>query len=55
MTPLKPKHGQVFGLNFVVNDRDDGGRVDYWMGLTPGICESKAPALFRKLVLLAAQ
>lgn len=49
---LKPEHGQVFGFNFVVNDRDVGGGVDYWMGLTSGICGGKDPAAFREFVLV---
>lgn len=49
---LRPEHGRAFGLNFVVLDRDQGQGVDYWLGLTPGICGGKDPAAFRKLVLL---
>lgn len=47
---LKPRSGMVFGLNFIVNDNDGHGR-QYWLGMTPGIGEMKAPFLYRKFYL----
>jgi len=42
--------GAIFGFNFIVNDNDGNGRR-FWMGLTPGISESKYPYAYRKVVL----
>lgn len=50
LTPLKPKPGSVFGLNFIVADNDGFGR-NFWIGMTPGIAESKQPAFYKKFVL----
>lgn len=55
LSPLKPEAGKVFGFSFVVLDRDQGRKVDYWLGLTPGICGGKDPAAFRKFVLVQEQ
>jgi hypothetical protein len=52
---LRPERGKVFGFNFVVTDRDLGGGVEYWLGLTSGICDGKDPAAFRKFVLVEEQ
>ncbi|NLE29568.1 MAG: hypothetical protein GX629_07870, partial [Phycisphaerae bacterium] len=51
LAPLKPKSGTVLGLNFIVADNDGFGR-NFWIGLTPGIAESKQPALYQKFVLM---
>jgi hypothetical protein len=40
----------AFRMNFIANDNDSGGR-QCWMGLTPGIGESKQPDLFHQWVL----
>ena len=50
LRPLKPESGKVFGFNFSVLD-NDLKKVDYWMGLTYGICGGKDPSVFRKFVL----
>lgn len=42
--------GTIFGFNFIVNDNDGNGKR-FWMGLTPGISESKYPYAYRKIVL----
>jgi hypothetical protein len=47
---LTPRKGMIFGLNFIVND-NDGLRRGYWMGLTPGIGETKNPYAYRKFIL----
>lgn len=47
---LKQRPGMVFALNFIVNDNDGHGR-QYWLGLTPGIGEMKAPFVYRKFYL----
>jgi hypothetical protein len=44
-----PARGQVLAINFIANDNDGNGR-NYWMGLTPGIGESKLPAAYREFV-----
>lgn len=46
-----PQSGHILGLNFVVNDDDGKGR-NYWMGLTPGIADAKAPAVYQRFVLV---
>jgi hypothetical protein len=51
LSPLDPKPGTVFGLNFIAVDNDGYGR-DFWIGLTPGIAEAKLPAVFKKFVLI---
>jgi hypothetical protein len=45
-----PQAGRVLAMNFIVNENDGQGRGS-WMGLTPGIGESKAPEKFRSFVL----
>jgi len=45
-----PARGKVFPFNFAVNQNNGTGRL-YWMGLRPGICESKDPTVYRKFVL----
>jgi hypothetical protein len=50
---LRPKEGQVLGFDFIMNQNNGGGRI-YWMGLTPGIGESKQPWLYKKLYLAGA-
>jgi hypothetical protein len=50
LEPLAPAKGNVFGFNFVALDRDMH-RVDYWMGLTYGICGGKDASLFKKFIL----
>ncbi len=47
---LAPRAGQVFGFNVIINQNNGHGRA-YWMGLTPGIGESKRPGVFRDLYL----
>ena len=47
---LKPKKGTVFGYNFVAPDADFKG-IDYWMGITYGICGGKNPSCFKKFML----
>lgn len=46
-----PPPGAVMAINFIANDNDGQGRA-YWMGLTPGIGERKAPAAYREFVFL---
>lgn len=48
----EPRTGQVMALNFIVNQNNGQGRA-YWMGLTPGIGESKSPAAYRRFVVTA--
>ena len=48
---LKPVSGNVFGFNFVALDADIKHRVNYWMGLTYGICGGKDPSVFKKFIL----
>lgn len=45
-----PTRGQVVAINFIANDNDGNGR-NYWMGLTPGIGESKCPSAYREFVV----
>ncbi len=47
---INPAKGAIFGLNFTANDHD-GARVRFYMGLTPGIVESKNPYVYRKFIL----
>ncbi len=47
---ITPAAGKVIGFNFVAPD-EDFKTTDYWMGLTPGICNGKKPAQFRKFIL----
>jgi hypothetical protein len=51
LAPLTPKPGTVFGLNFIIADNDGGGCREFWIGMAPGIAESKQPALYPKFVL----
>lgn len=51
---LQAVSGKVFGFNFVVLDRDEGTKTNYWLGLTPGICGSKDPRAFNRFILLGA-
>ncbi|MGQ9729882.1 MAG: sugar-binding protein [Candidatus Zipacnadales bacterium] len=46
-----PAAGDVRAINFIANENDGPGRA-YWMGLTPGIGEGKAPQSYRKFVLV---
>lgn len=48
-TRVKP--GRIVSLNFIANDDDGQGR-NYWMGLTPGIGEGKAPQSYRRFVVV---
>lgn len=48
---VAPAPGQIMGFNFIVNDDDGRGR-ERWIGLTGGIGEDKAPALFKRLVFV---
>lgn len=50
---LTAADGNVFGFNFTALD-SDREKVDYWMGLTYGICGGKNPSLFKKFVLKKA-
>ena len=50
--PLRLNENTVFRLNFVFMDDDTGYGQSKFMGLTRGITYGKAPALFRKFVLL---
>ena len=47
---LVPEKGMIFGLNFSVNDNDGHG-IRFWMGMTPGIVETKNPYAYRKFAL----
>ncbi len=49
--PLQAVAGSIFAFNFVATDQDFN-RIDYWMGLTYGICGGKDPARFEKFVLM---
>jgi hypothetical protein len=51
LQPLQPVAGSVFAFNFVATDQDVK-RIDYWMGLTYGICGGKNPARFEKFILM---
>jgi hypothetical protein len=50
LSPMKPEPGSVFGFNFVALDADYR-KVDYWMGLTYGICGGKNPSFFKNFIL----
>ena len=50
LPPLEPRRGQVFGFNFTALD-NDLKKIDYWMGLTYGICGGKNASLFKKFIL----
>lgn len=45
-----PTPGRVMAINVMANDDDGQGR-SYWMGITPGIGESKNPQAYRRFVL----
>ncbi|MDR1282171.1 MAG: hypothetical protein LBK99_15325, partial [Opitutaceae bacterium] len=47
----RPRAGDVIRLNAIVNDNDGRGRK-CWIGITPGIGESKSPASWRQWLLL---
>ncbi len=51
ITPAAGETGSIFGFNFIVNDDDGDGRKG-WLGMTLGMGESKAPRLFRKVLLI---
>ena len=51
LQPLKALPGSIFAFNFVATDQDVN-RIDYWMGLTYGICGGKDPSKFEKFVLM---
>ncbi|MFA6931782.1 MAG: sugar-binding protein, partial [Lentisphaeria bacterium] len=51
LKPLQAVTGSVFAYNFVATDVDVK-RIDYWMGLTYGICGGKNPSVFKKFILL---
>jgi hypothetical protein len=44
-----PASGRLIALNVIANENDGQGRA-YWMGLTPGIGEAKAPQSYRRFV-----
>jgi hypothetical protein len=44
-----PAPGELLAINFIANENDGQGRA-YWMGLTPGIGESKSPISYRRFV-----
>jgi hypothetical protein len=46
----EPQPGMVFSLNFIANENDGAGPKS-WMGLTPGIGESKRPGQYRDFYL----
>jgi len=50
LKPLMPVAGNVFGFNFVALDKDYK-KVEYWLGLTHGICGGKNPSIFKKIIL----
>ena len=50
LPPLEPRRGRVFGFNFTALD-NDLKKIDYWMGLTYGICGGKNASLFKKFIL----
>ena len=50
LDPLAARPGKVFGFNFAALD-NDLKKVDYWMGLTYGICGGKNASLFKKFIL----
>ena len=50
LDPLEARPGKVFGFNFAALD-NDLKKVDYWMGLTYGICGGKNASLFKKFIL----
>ncbi|NMA45684.1 MAG: hypothetical protein GX945_03900, partial [Lentisphaerae bacterium] len=47
---LTPRQGMIFAMNVIANDDDGHGRR-FWMGLTPGIAETKNPYVFMKFSL----
>jgi len=47
---IEPTPGRIIGLNAIVNDNDGTGR-GYWIGVTPGIGESKRPIAYRDVYL----
>lgn len=53
LKPLKAEAGNIFSFNFVATDQDYN-RIDYWMGLTYGICGGKNPSVFEKFILMPA-
>ena len=54
LPPLEAKAGRVFGFNFTALD-NDLKKVDYWMGLTYGICGGKNASLFKKFILIEGE
>lgn len=47
---IEPIPGRIIGVNAIVNDNDGTGR-GYWIGITPGIGESKRPIAYRDVYL----
>jgi len=45
------ENGRMIKFNFIVNDDDGVGRR-MWIGITPGIGETKAPNLYKTLIFL---
>lgn len=46
----EPTLGLVFSLNVIATD-NDGARMNYWIGLSPGIVEGKRPGEYRDFYL----
>ncbi len=44
-----PEAGKIMPLNFIVNENDGQGRSS-WMGLTPGLGDSKAPVNYKSFI-----
>lgn len=53
ITTTPPAPGHLLAIDFIANDNDGQGRA-YWMGLTPGIGESKSPVSYRRFVRVQA-
>ncbi len=51
LAPATGEEGTIFSFNFIANDDDGNGR-EGWLGITGGIGETKAPRLFRKVLLV---
>jgi trimeric autotransporter adhesin len=49
-----PQKGKIMAVNFIINENDGKGR-SYWMGMTPGIAETKKPPAYRKFVLVTPE
>jgi hypothetical protein len=47
---IRPRAGMVLAFDLIVNQNNGTGRA-YWIGITPGIGESKRPSGFVKLFL----